>query len=157
VATSVEIWDQDRIATMTCICFVYPFLGFSGMHGSAVERFTPLRLLPLMQGTRMGPRRNGRDGQRPELRLSLGRWALTRRFYGPTCMVNRWKILGYFKAYRRQTLRRRRKSDRRRGKSGIHVVGGHLETCVCLTKQRSRPQNGKTVQKGLCDCGGSWV
>ena len=28
---------------MTCICFVYPFLGFSGMHGSAVERFTPLR------------------------------------------------------------------------------------------------------------------
>lgn len=49
----------------------------------------------------------------------------------------------------------KRKSDRRRGRSGTHVVGGHLETCVCLTKQRSRPQNGKTVQKGLWDCGGS--
>lgn len=32
---------------------------------------------------------------------------------------------------------------------------GQLETCVCLTKQRSQPENGKTVQKGLCDCGGS--
>ena len=42
MAISVEICHQDMIEMMTCICFVYAFLGLAGMHGSAVERFTPM-------------------------------------------------------------------------------------------------------------------
>lgn len=140
---------------MTCICFVYPFLGFSGMHGSVVERFTPF-------GAASANARNTDGAAQKWQGWAKARAALESRTLSFNAKVlwsdmhgespkDTWILQGVS-----PTNAETKKIVGQTAWEERHPRGwGHLETCVCLTKQRSQPQNGKTVQKGLCDCGGS--